>query len=162
MKIILIGMPGCGKTTIGRQVAKRLGVKFIDMDDEIEKREGRRISEIFETDGEDYFRNAETECLKSLLDGDGIISTGGGIVVRDENMEILKSCGVPVVFIDRPLEKIMGDINTSSRPLLKDGAERLKSLYAARYDRYLSAASVRIVNDKTRDDAAQEIIRNTN
>ena len=162
MKIILIGMPGCGKTTIGRQVAKRLGVKFIDMDDEIEKREGRRISEIFEADGEDYFRDAETECLKSLLGGDGIISTGGGIVVRDENMEILKSCGVPVVFIDRPLEKIMGDINTSSRPLLKDGAERLKSLYAARYNRYLSAASVRIVNDKTRDDAAEEIIRNTN
>ena len=158
MNIILIGMPGCGKSTLGRQVAKQLNKKFVDMDEEIEKTEGRKISDIFEKEGEGYFRDTETFCLRNLLNNDAVISTGGGIVVRDENIDLLKNSGAAVVFIDRPLEKIMDDIKTSDRPLLKDGAERLKTLYAARYEKYLLASNNRVVNDKARNDAIAEII----
>ncbi len=158
MNIILIGMPGCGKSALGRQTAKQLNMKFVDMDEEIEKTEGRKISDIFEKDGEDYFRDVETRCLEKLLGIETVIATGGGVVVRDENISLLKNSGAAVVFIDRPIEKIMADINTSSRPLLKDGAERLKALHNERNEKYLLASNIRVMNDKTCDDAVAEII----
>lgn len=159
MDIVLIGMMGCGKTTIGRILAKRLNMGFVDADEEIEKAEKRSISEIFESDGEGYFRRAETECLKKILGQNRVISTGGGVVVTEENHKILKESNSVIVFIDRPLENIMGDIKTDSRPLLKEGAERLARLRLERYDKYMDLCSIRVVNDKTKEDVIKEIIK---
>lgn len=159
MDIVLIGMPGSGKTTIGRMLAKRLGMEFADADAEIERYEGRSIPDIFATDGEGYFRRVETECLKNMLGQNRVISTGGGVVVTEENHTILKNSRAVVVFIDRPLECIMSDIRTGSRPLLKEGKERLKRLFAERYDKYINLCNIRVINDKEKEDVICDIIK---
>ncbi len=158
MDIVLIGMPGCGKTTLGKMLSKRLGMEFADADAEIERYEGRSIPDIFATDGEAYFRKVETECLKNMLGLNRVISTGGGVVVTEENHTILKNSGAAVVFIDRPTECIMNDIKTADRPLLAEGKERIKRLYDERYDKYMSLCNIRVVNDKTKEDVISGII----
>ncbi len=156
MDYVLIGMPGCGKTTIGRLVAERLGREFCDVDAGIEKREERSINEIFEKDGEEYFRKVETETFRSLMGNDSVIATGGGIVTRDENLDIAK-CGF-VIFIDRDIEDIIGDVDTDTRPLLKDGAERLYKLYEQRYEKYCQWADVCVKNDGGIEDVVDKIL----
>lgn len=149
MKLVLIGMPGCGKTTIGSLTAKELRLKFIDLDAEIVKSTGKSINQIFADNGEGYFRELETNALKlSLKSSNAVISTGGGIVKLWRNIDAVRELGGYIVFIDRPIELIAGNIDTQSRPLLKDNAERLKSLYTERYDLYKRAADEVIVNDK--------------
>ena len=143
--LILIGMPGSGKSSLGRRLAKKLGLPFLDLDKEIEKMAGKAIPQIFETDGEDAFRLLETKAFASSLGGGRVIATGGGIVTREENREIARQ-GV-VLFIDRPLNQIMSEVKTETRPLLKDGKERLTVLYQERYDKYLAWADLRVVND---------------
>ena len=149
MKVFLIGMPGCGKTTLGKIAAKKLGMEFADMDKEIERAEGRSISDIFEMYGEEYFRDAETKMLRGevLGDEDKIISTGGGIVVKEENIEILQNSGAEVIFIDRPPEYIEADIECSKRPLMKNGADAVYKLYRQRYARYERACTTKIINN---------------
>lgn len=149
MKVFLIGMPGCGKTTLGKIAAKKLGMEFADMDKEIEKAEGKSISDIFEMYGEEYFRDAETKMLRGevLGDEDKIISTGGGIVVKEENIEILQNSGAEVIFIDRPPEYIEADIECSKRPLMKNGADAVYKLYRQRYARYERACTTKIINN---------------
>ncbi len=159
MDIVLIGMMGCGKTTLGRRLAKQLDMEFADTDAEIEKAEGRSISDIFKSDGEGYFRRVETECLKRVLGKDRVIATGGGVVVADENHRILKDSDVLIIFIDRPVEDIMGDIKTDSRPLLKDGAEPLIRLRGERYDKYMDLCSIRVLNNKPKQDVIKDIIK---
>ncbi len=159
MNVLLIGMPGCGKSAFGRAAAENLGLEFIDTDAEIERREGP-IPEIFAGRGEDAFRNIETGVLRDCLKADNrVISTGGGIVVRDENIGIMQKSGALAIFIDRPLELIAGDIDTSGRPLLKDNAERLKTLYRERYDKYRKAANALVINDGAFASALGEILR---
>ncbi len=157
MDYVLIGMPGCGKTTIGRLVAERLRSNFVDLDEEIETRENRSINEIFEQDGEEYFRNVETETFRSLMGRDSVVATGGGIVTRDENLDIAK-CGV-VIFIDREIEDIIGDVDTDTRPLLKDGAERVYKLYEQRYEKYCQWADVRVDNKGSIEDVVDKIVK---
>lgn len=157
MDLILIGMPGCGKTTTGRLVAKRLGYAFCDVDEEIEKRERRSISEIFEQSGEEYFRQAETEAFQSMIGESKVIATGGGIVTRDENYDIAKKGYV--VFIDRSVDDIIADVDTDTRPLLKEGAERLRSLYKQRYKKYCDWADVRVENNSSIDGIVAEIVK---
>ena len=90
--ILLIGMPGCGKSSIGSTLAKEINLDYIDMDDYIEQKHNTTISEMFKN-GEDYFRDIETEVAKELSKREySLISAGGGVVVREENMEYLKNC----------------------------------------------------------------------
>lgn len=145
-KIILIGMPGCGKTTIGKVLARELNYNFYDMDDYIEETSNISIKEIFNR-SEDEFRKLETEACKELaLKKRCVISTGGGVVKRDINMDILKEVGV-IIFINRPIEKILTDVDISKRPLLNGGKERLYKLHKERFYKYRSSCHVEVINE---------------
>lgn len=126
MNIILSGFMGCGKTTIGKIIARRLNLDFIDTDKVIEEREGRKIREIFDTEGEAYFRDKEHEICAELSHEDNkIIATGGGALTFDRNKEVLSKNG-KVIFIDVDLETILKRIgNDSRRPLLNDETKAL-------------------------------------
>ena len=156
--VILIGMPGCGKTTIGKMLSKALDMEFCDCDSVLEKNENTTIPKIFESFGEDYFRQLEAKTLSQLCKRqNAVISTGGGVVERKENLDILKKSGI-VVFINRPLEMILKDVDTSNRPLLKDGKQRLISLYNRRIDLYKSACDIEIENSAAIDAVVAKII----
>ncbi|MFW2491024.1 shikimate kinase [Clostridium chromiireducens] len=146
-KVVFIGMPGCGKSTIGRLISKELNIKFVDMDKYIEDMTSKTISELFEV-GEENFRNFESLACKKLAEESNIIiSSGGGVVKRKENIDVLKEESF-IIFIDRPLEDLLGDIDISKRPLLKDGRDKLVRLYEERYELYRTSADEIIKNDK--------------
>ena len=143
--IVLIGMPGCGKTTFGKRLARRLSLSFYDADEVLEQREQRTIKNFF-AESEDAFRSAETRTLAYLSELEGvIIATGGGAVKRAENMELLKCKGV-VVFIDRKPEQILGNIEGDARPLLAADKQRIFKLYEERIDLYRKYADKIITN----------------
>lgn len=156
-KIILIGMPGCGKTTIGKILSKELNYKFCDMDEYIEETSQRSIKDIF-AESEEVFRELETDACRDLIKRNRlVISTGGGVVKKSINIEILKNNSI-IVFIDRPVENIVGDVEVDSRPLLKDGKEKVYKLYDERYSLYIEAADIIVKNDGFLKDTVNEII----
>lgn len=136
--LVLIGMPGCGKSTIGKQAAQELKKEFIDSDDEIVKRAGISIPQIFEKYGEAEFRKIESEVIAELsLKQNCVIATGGGAVLNNRNVELLKENG-KLIFIDRPIEFL---VTSSDRPLSQN-RQMLEKRYNERYDIYLNAADV--------------------
>lgn len=138
--IVLIGMPGCGKTTIGKAVAMETQKEFIDTDDEIVKKTGMMIPEIFQKYGEKKFREIESEVIKEIAAlQSSVIATGGGAVLNPENISLLKENGV-IVFIDRPLDDL---VTTDDRPL-SSNRELLKKRYNERYGIYKSSAQAEI------------------
>lgn len=150
-------MPGSGKTTIGKILAKKLGVGFYDSDKYIEKIAGESITDIF-INGEELFRQIETEAIKELASKSPcIIATGGGAVKKVENIEALKNNGI-VIFINRPLENIAAGINTEKRPLLKDKKDNLYKLYDERIELYKKYCDYEIINDKSLHSAVNKII----
>ena len=155
--LLLIGMPGCGKTTVGRRAAKRAGLKFLDMDMEIERREKKTIPELFEK-GEDNFRAAETRCAKSIASLEHtIISAGGGLVTREENIEALRESSL-IVFIDRSVDNLLGTRGISNyRPLLKDDRNRIIRLYDERIDLYRKYADVTVTNNGKRENCVKKV-----
>lgn len=156
--IVLIGMPGCGKTTIGKLLADKLGRKFIDIDSCIENQEGCTISQIFEH-GEQLFRRLETEAVLALENEKAsVITTGGGIVKNTLNMESLHKNGV-IVYIDRKLEDIAGDIDISTRPLLAKGVQQLEKLHAERHGLYKKFSDITVKNEGLITDVIEEIVR---
>ena len=144
--IYLIGLMGCGKSSIGALLAETLGVKFIDLDALIEQQQGRRVREIFAEFGEESFRDSESAALASLPASDWVIATGGGIVLREANRARMREGGF-VVFIDRPLERILADVDVKGRPLLAKGADALLDIHAARLPLYLASCNLRFTND---------------
>ncbi|HNT02395.1 MAG TPA: shikimate dehydrogenase [Bacillota bacterium] len=156
--IVLIGLSGCGKTSIGRLLAEKLERKFIDIDDMIEKQEGCTINELFRQ-GEEHFRNLETKAVLALEREKAlVISTGGGVVKRAVNMKSLKKNGI-IIFIDRDVCDIMDDIDTSTRPLLAGGTGRLLQLHAERYDLYKEYSDFTVCNDSKAADIIEDIYR---
>lgn len=145
--IVLIGMSGAGKTTIGMAMSYKLKMAFVDMDAFIEKKYDMSISEMFEKYGEEYFRNLETETAKYLGENykNTIISTGGGVVMRPENMEYLKSTGT-VVYINRTVENILSTLNAEKRPLLKANPDKLYEMRALRHPLYVKYADICVLN----------------
>lgn len=149
---------GAGKTTISQLLAERLQRPVLDMDDYIVEKFKQTIPEMFDI-SEDYFRDRETECCMDMAKLDGtVISTGGGVVKKKENIAYLKENGF-IIYIDRPLDAIMSDVETASRPLLKNGPEALYDLYDQRHPLYLQACDLRIVNDKPLMDMVDQIIQ---
>lgn len=140
--IVLIGMPGSGKSYFGKLIAKQFGRRFIDMDAYIEQAQGRTIPEIFAQQGEPAFRDMEVEASRVLGCRTGlVISTGGGTVVRKESMDALRQNGC-VFFVDRPLPELA----TEGRPLSEGGESTLRRLYDARIGLYTGYADVSISN----------------
>lgn len=143
--IVLIGMPSCGKTTIGKILAQKLSRELIDIDDEIVKHIGCEIAEFFKTHTEKEFRDTETQITKEISKKNGvIIATGGGCVLRDENTRALRQNG-KLYFLDRDLSNLTP---TDSRPLATK-KEAMEKLYKERYGIYTSKCDCRIDGNLT-------------
>ena len=154
--IVLIGMPACGKSTIGYQLSKKIDYPLFDADKYLEEKENRVISDIFSNEGEEYFRELETKYLKELSEKNGIIiSTGGGAVKKKENIDILKKNGI-VVFLNREIADIYKE-NHEKRPLLKD-INNIQKLYDERIDLYRKYADIIIKNNDEIDVIVDRII----
>lgn len=151
--IVLTGMPGCGKTTVGKALAEITSKRFIDTDILIEKKENMTPSEIITKFGEDVFRQKEKEAIKSIsLENGCIIATGGGSILKEENIKNLKRNGI-LVFLDRPPENIA---ISDSRPL-SSSREKLNKLYGERIDIYNSVCDIKIEYNKTVLEIAEKI-----
>ena len=137
MNIVLIGMPGCGKTTLSLELRKMLGYKAIDSDRYIKKTSGMTVDELFEI-GEDFFRIEETKALVDIMNkyDRTVVATGGGVVERACNKEVLKKNGF-VIFINRDLNEIRKVLTSKNRPLLRNNKDKvLNLLYERRIDKY--------------------------
>lgn len=144
-RALLVGAPGAGKSTIGRALAERLRVEFRDTDDDIVAIAGKAIADIFVDDGEDAFRALETEALRRVLEeSDGVVSLGGGVVLREENRELL--AGRPVVWLEVTLAEAAKRVGLgTTRPLLMGNVRgRLVELMAQRTPVYASVSSIRV------------------
>ena len=149
--IVLIGMPGCGKTTIGKLLASKLNKKFIDLDDYIESENGCSIPDIFKN-GEECFRKLESKAVEKIsVEKNIIIATGGGVIKN----------GI-VVFIDRPLENIISDVDISGRPLLKKGINEIEKIYNERYDIYKAYCDFSVHNTLNLEAIVDDIVKSCN
>ena len=155
--IILIGMPGCGKTTLGSLIAERLELEFYDIDQYIEKKENKKIAEIFLL-GEPHFRKIESEAIREVSRKKPVvIATGGGAVTRPENIEHLQFKGT-IFYIERSLEKIIATTDMTGRPLLVDNAKRIYTLYEQRKHLYETQCHHQITNNQSLEFATEQIL----
>jgi shikimate kinase len=162
--IILIGFKNAGKTVVGKGLAKKLGREFLDLDAEIEKKEGMTAREIVLKEGEMYFRNREAETLKEITRNTGntsIIALGGGAAMAEENQKVIREH--IVVLVTAPKEIVFERIMKKGRPAFfpKDLPDReaFEKLYAEREVAYERIAKIRIKNEKSVESAVEEIIR---
>ncbi len=160
--IVLCGFMGCGKTTVGKKLSKRLGVPFVDMDHYIEQKAGCKVSDIFAKQGEDAFRDMEYECAKELSRAGGaVIATGGGALTFDRNVEALRQNG-RIILLDTPLpiikRRLSGD---TTRPLLNrpDRDSAMEELYRKRLPLYRKASDLVIAAKGSPNAVCQEIIK---
>ena len=164
--IIFIGFMGAGKTTIGKKLARRLGIPFVDTDDMIEEQAGQKISDIFATKGEACFREMETETLRQLINRQQrcVIAVGGGLPMQPVNRPLLKELG-KVVFLEAGIETLVLRLkNDTKRPMLQGGSlrERIGTLMSQRLEVYLETADVRVSTDtQGYSGILQEIIQKT-
>ena len=161
--IFLIGFMGSGKTTIAAELGKRLGIKRLEMDAEIERRQGMAIARIFERFGEPFFRDLETKLVEDLAgEGNLIVSCGGGAVLRRENTALMKESGKVVLLAAKPetiYERVKG---SDERPILNGNmtVEYIASLMEKRRAAYEAAADVTVWTDgKSREEICREILR---
>lgn len=150
LNLVFIGMPGCGKSTIGQLVAQKMNRPLIDTDAEIEKKAGKTIPQIFAEDGEAYFRSLEADVIHAVCAGHGaVITTGGGSVLRKENRNAIRQ-NSRVCFLQRPLPLL----SRTGRPLSKD-ADAVEALWKERKHLYLQTADFIVENNDTAETAAQ-------
>ncbi len=151
--LILVGMPGCGKTTIGKALAIRMGRRFLDTDDAIAEKTGRTPSEILRSDGIVVFRHLETQCVAEFGKQNGaVIATGGGVPTVAENADLLRQNG-KIVFLRRPLKLLAKE----NRPLSL--AKSIEELAAERLPLYESLADFSVDNDATPEEAVSRILK---
>ena len=153
--IVLTGMSLAGKTTVGTLLSKTLGRELADTDDMIVETEQRPITDIFAVDGEGYFRDVETEMTRRLSPKTGmIIATGGGVILRQQNIDALKKNGV-IIFLDRPLEQILP---ADDRPLANT-RDKVVALHKKRYPTYCSTCDYRVPNGISPEDVMARIFK---
>lgn len=154
--IYLIGMMGSGKTVTGRRLATMLGMDFVDLDQMIEQKTGRSISELFEKESEAYFRDQESVLLKEVSSiGSRVVATGGGAVLQPENVECMRRTG-KIVFLKTSLEDLWPRVkDKKDRPLLGKGnpREALAKIYASRAPLYEKAYDFEVNTDGQKAEA---------
>lgn len=164
--IVLIGMSGAGKTVVGQYISKKLNMEFVDTDDIILQKTGKTIEDIFEGLGEDYFRKMETQViLENCLEGRKVISTGGGVILKDINRRILKKNGI-LYFLDGSIETLISNIKSSPswkehRPLLnkENPYHSLESMLEDRYKLYWDSADYIIdIDNRSINEIGDKII----
>lgn len=147
--VVMVGMMGAGKTAVGRALAARLGAPFLDSDAEIEKAAARTVHEIFERDGEPFFRQKESQVISRLLDGECcILSTGGGAFLAEKNREMISERGVSL-WLNADLPVLWSRVkHKDTRPLLRTGNPRgtLEEIFNTRVPIY-SKADLSVVSD---------------
>ncbi len=161
MKLIIIGPMASGKSVVGKKLSKRMGLNFFDADEQIEQKAGVTISWIFDVEGEEKFRDRESEILSTLIKEENcIISTGGGIVLREENRDLLrKGTGIYLkTSIQSQLERTMND---KDRPLLQNidnKEEALREIAKLRNPIYESCSEITIEETNSPNDAVDKIV----
>ncbi len=155
--VVLIGMPGCGKTTFGKLLAEAMHRKFYDADSILSEREGCNLSILY-TQDEKHFRAAETQVIKELSTlENAVIATGGGVILRSENMEMLGRNGL-IIFIDRKPEKIISCINDNYCPLIGNDKLKLFEIYKQRIELYKHYAKVIIGNNGASEETIAKLL----
>ncbi len=158
--LVLIGLPGCGKTSFGKKLAAALGRPFYDADEVLEEREGRSIKSFF-AESEEAFRRAESRTLAYLAALDGcVIACGGGAVKRRENMEALGAKGC-IVFLERSPEAILaaGSIDGDERPLLAAAKEKIFTLYRERIGLYRRYGAYTVDNEGSEENTLAQLLK---
>ena len=161
--LVLVGLMGTGKTAIGSLIADRIGVEFIDSDEQIVQAANMSIPEIFERDGEDFFRLKETQVIRRLLSAEPhVLSTGGGAFLSDENKKMIAKSGVSV-WLDADFDTLWDRVkDKKTRPLLMvaNPKEKLKELYEARNPEYAKAqVSVKALSNQTKEVMVERVIK---
>ncbi|MDZ4178284.1 MAG: shikimate kinase [Coriobacteriia bacterium] len=163
--LFLVGFMGAGKSSVGRLVAGRLGLSFVDLDERIEAREGTPVAELFRRDGEQAFRVLETDALQALSTEDpSVVACGGGIIVLDENRRALKRLGRVVYLVVDAAEALARIGDTATRPLLSgpSGTMAATSLLGARKSLYAAVADVTVDTvGRTAEEVADLVIAAT-
>lgn len=164
MNVVLVGYRGTGKGMVGKHLAKRIGYKFIDTDDDLEEKAGMQIPEIFEKFGEEYFRGLETKAIKRACSKDQyVIATGGGAPMREENVKMMKKNGVVVLLTCSPeviYSRIKGSKHRPALTNLGDEFKEIKSMLEKRNPTYHRVADFSTDNSvKTVEENADEIIQ---
>ena len=158
--LFMIGMQGCGKSSLGKRAAREAGIPFADTDALVAQSANCTVNEFFERYGEETFRRAETNALVALTYARPmIISTGGGTVMNPVNRQIMRSWGT-IVLIDRPLEEILGDIKLDRRPTLRDGGlAEVEKRYRERIPVYRELADITLNNNQGYHMAVYTLVR---
>jgi shikimate kinase len=159
--IVLTGFMGAGKTAVGKELARLLDMRLIDLDSEIEKAEQTTINEIFKQSGEKKFREIETEMIKKVTNNENIIiSTGGGAVMKQENIDLLKKTGIIICLMATPETILQRTGNNSDRPLLQvaNPLAKINGLLNLRKPFYEKADIMIDTEDKTPLRIAKEIV----
>lgn len=158
--MILIGFMGCGKTTIARELAKKLNRDFIDLDAVIPELAQKSIPEIFAEDGESVFREFEYLALKQSINENVIIATGGGVITYDKSYELLEKTIEPIFFLNAPFENLYKRIQEDkNRPLGNQEIDKVRSLYESRLEKYKSLANSEISTLQSVADSTNEILK---
>ncbi len=158
-RFFLVGFMGSGKTTLGREVAERMGLPFVDLDQRIEEASGMSVSEIFAREGEAGFRRRESDALAEIIARPEpfVIATGGGAFAVSENRRSMKSAGV-VVWLDVPISEILARIEGFNRPLWKT-AEEVRELHERRRSSYQEAHHRLALDGASPSDAVERLYR---
>lgn len=156
--IFIIGMPGAGKTTLGKALAQKLEFDFYDLDQEIQNRTGKTIQNIIIYDGEESFRNHEYEVIRELVNHKpSVIATGGGTVLSEDTVTLMRNNGI-VVFVQRSVPAILDDLDLEIRPLVKESIEYIFRVYEERYPLYKQVSHIQIENENSVAEAVDAII----
>jgi shikimate dehydrogenase len=184
MKLILTGFMASGKSTIGKSLVSKiqedyqrllqespvaykglpedLNLRFVDLDEEIEKREGMPISDIFRTRGEAYFRAVESQVLSLILaePGSVVLATGGGTLVDSHNVDEVRAAGGQIIYLDVPLEEALKRASdTSTRPLLQEDPDAIKRRYEARKSQYDAVSDLHVKADRPVSEVTDKILQ---
>ncbi len=156
--IYLIGMMGCGKSTIAKELANRLGYEAIDSDQNVVTMQGKSIGQMFEI-SEEYFRSAETKALSEIVTKRGyVVATGGGIIKNPANVAMMKASG-QVVWLDRKIQLIERDCDTTTRPLLKGKSRNISTIFNERKHIYASSCDFRVTNNSSVKECITKLVK---